>query len=183
MSQHHRRPVTAVRVREKTGGSGERGFTLIEILIVVGIIAALASMFLPRYLDVQKRSDLAVAKAELATLRTAIVIYRQDTGTYPNSTEDIVTTADWNNFLSTNPGVLNWKGPYADRVTEDPWGQPFLFGNHFDETSDGDPISYVMSGGPNGVVDTVDFSVDASGGDDIVVYLEGQKGAGGGGGL
>jgi general secretion pathway protein G len=180
MSQHSRHPADT-RQCEKTGTREERGFTLIEILIVVGIIAALASMFLPKYLDVQKRSDLAIAKAELATLRTSIVIYKQDTGTYPNGTDDITTTADWNNFLLTDPGVLKWKGPYTDRVTEDPWGQPFVFGNHFDETSGGDPISYVMSSGPNAAVDTTDFSVDAPGGDDIVVFLEGQKGAGGGG--
>lgn len=183
MSQHLRRSGAAAPVRDPNGLRSERGFTLIEILIVVGIIAALASMFLPKYLDVQKRSDLAIAKAELATLRTSIVIYKQDTGTYPNASEDIMTTADWNNFLLTNPGVLNWKGPYTDRVTEDPWGRSFVFGNHFDETGDGDPISYLMSSGPNSVVDTTDFSVDAPGGDDLIVFLEGQKGSGGGGGL
>ncbi len=164
-------------------GRREGGFTLIELLIVVAIITALASMFLPKYLDAQKRSDLAVAKAELATLRTAIVLYKQDTGKYPNDTGDITTTADWNNFLLTNPGVLGWKGAYTDRITNDPWGNPYVFGNHFEETADGDPISYILSFGPNGVQDTVDFSVDAPGGDDIVLYLEGQKGTGGGGGL
>ena len=170
-------------MHKPTQGRHEEGFTLIELLIVVAIITALASMFLPKYLDAQKRSDLAVAKAELATLRTAIVLYRQDTGQYPNSTDDITTTADWNNFLVTNPGVLGWKGAYTDRVSEDPWGNPYVFGNHFDETDDGDPISYVMSYGVNGVLDTTDFTVDSPGGDDIVLYLEGQKGMGGGGGL
>lgn len=180
MFKHPKTSTTAARARERAGVGDDRGFTLIEILIVVGIIAALASMFLPKYLDVQKRSDLAIAKAELATLRTSIVIYKQDTGTYPNASEDIVTTTDWNNFLLSNPGVPKWKGPYTDRVTEDPWGQPFVFGNHFDETADGDPISYLMSSGPNAVMDTTDFSSDSPAGDDIIVFLEGQKGAGGG---
>jgi general secretion pathway protein G len=162
-------------------GRCDAGFTLIELLIVVAIITALASMFLPKYLDAQKRSDLAVAKAELATLRTAIVLYKQDTGKYPNGTADILTTADWNNFLLTNPGVEGWKGAYTDRVENDPWGNPYIFGNHFDETDDGDPISYIMSYGPNGVEDTTDFTVDSPGGDDIILYLEGQKGTGGGG--
>ena len=181
MSQHHRRSGATAPVLDLNGLRSEGGFTLIEILIVVGIIAALASMFLPKYLDVQKRSDLAITKAELATLRTSLVIYKQDTAVYPNGTEDIVTTSDWNNFLLSDPGVAKWKGPYTDRVTEDPWGQPFMFGNHFDETAGGDPISYVMSAGPNAVVDTSDFSVDAPAGDDLIVFLEGQKGGGGGG--
>jgi general secretion pathway protein G len=160
-----------------------RGFTLIELLLVIAIITALASMFLPKYLDAQKRSDLAVAKAELATLRTAIALYKQDTGGYPNGTADVTTTADWNNFMLTSPGVQNWKGPYTDRVTNDPWGNSFVFGNHFDETADGSPISYVMSYGPNGALDTADFTVDAPDGDDLVLFLEGQKGSAGGGSL
>ncbi|MDP3937784.1 MAG: type II secretion system protein GspG [Deltaproteobacteria bacterium] len=169
-------------MRSATRYNSERGFTLIELIIVIAIITALASMFLPKYLDAQRRSDLAIAQAALATLRTAVVIYRQDTGVYPNGTADLTTTANWNNFLLTDPGVAGWKGAYTDRITNDPWGNAYVFGNHFDETADGDPISHLFSGGPNGVVDTVDFSVDAPGGDDLVLYLEGQKGAGGGGG-
>ena len=160
----------------------ERGFTLIELLIVIAIITALASMFLPKFLDAQRRSDLAVAQASLATLRTGLVLYKQDTGLYPNGTADVTTTATWNNFLLVDPGVTGWKGPYTDRVADDPWATPYVFGNHFDETADGDPISYLLSGGPNGAIDTADFTVDAPVGDDIIVFLEGQKGVGGGGG-
>lgn len=160
----------------------QSGFTLIELLIVIAIITALTSMFLPKFLDAQRRSDLAVAQAGLATLRTGLVLYRQDTGVYPNGGFDINTTATWNNFFLTDPGIAGWQGAYTDRVIDDPWSNAYVFGNHFDETDDGDPISYLLSAGQNGVIDTVDFTVDAPGGDDIIVYLEGQKGAGGGGG-
>jgi general secretion pathway protein G len=179
---HYGRIKEGEKMRTRFFKPGRGGFTLIELIIVIAIITALASMFLPRFLDAQRRSDLAVAQAELATLRTAIVLYHEDTGNYPNGDADITTTATWNNFLLSDPGVLNWKGPYADRITEDPWGNAYVFGNHFDETDDGDPVSYLLSGGPNGVVDTVDFSVDAPAEDDLIIYLEGEKGSGGGGG-
>jgi general secretion pathway protein G len=154
------------------------GFTLIELIIVIAIIAALASIFTPSFLEAQRRSDLAVAQADLATLRTAIMLYKGDTGTYPNGESDITTTALWNNFFLSDPGVPNWKGPYLDRVSEDPWGNPYVFGNHLEEPDDGDPLSYLLSNGPNGIQDTTDFTAGAAVSDDMIVYLEDEKGAG-----
>ncbi len=176
--QAGRREGNKGKMRERLLKQSDRGFTLIELIIVIGIITALASIFTPKFLEEQRRSDLAVTQAGLATLRTAITLYHEDTGTYPNGASDITTTALWYSFLLSDPGVPNWKGPYLEEVTEDSWGNPYVFGNHFEETDDGDPLSYLLSKGPNGIQETTDFRAGAAVGDDIIVYLEDEKGAG-----
>lgn len=97
----------------------QRGFTLIEILVVVMIIGMLAAMVGPA---VMRRADGArknTAKVQIENLVNACNIFKLDTGTYPSSLEGLVN----------DPGVTGWDGPYLDdgKIPLDPWNQPFEF--------------------------------------------------------
>jgi general secretion pathway protein G len=76
--------------RERTGPR-EGAFTLIELLVVMAIIATLLTLAVPRYYSSIERSKEAVLKQNLATMRDSIDKYYADTGTYPDSLEDLVT--------------------------------------------------------------------------------------------
>jgi general secretion pathway protein G len=75
----------------KSSYSVQRGFTLIELLVVLAIIGTLLSLALPRYNASVDKSKEAVLRQNIATLRYAIDKYHGDTGTYPQSLEDLVT--------------------------------------------------------------------------------------------
>lgn len=115
------------------------GFTLIELMIVVIIMASLAGMVLPRLLDRAKDAKSYIAKADFASITTALKLYKLDNGTYPSSSDGGL------NALMTKPSsAKNWKGPYLEDEPNDPWGRPYIYkkgGSHnpasFDLSSKG----------------------------------------------
>ena len=78
-------PTTSGRTR-----TARRGFTLIELLVVFAILATLLTLAVPRYFASVERSKEAVLKQNLATLRTALDQFHNDTGKYPESLDDLV---------------------------------------------------------------------------------------------
>ncbi len=98
------------------------GFTLIELMIVVIIMAALAGMVLPRLLDRADDAKMNISQGEIAAITTALKFYKLDTGRFP-SDEDGGLKA-----LMTKPGSTEkWKGPYLEKEAKDPWGRPYLY--------------------------------------------------------
>jgi general secretion pathway protein G len=101
------------------------GFTLVEIMLVVIIIAALAAMIMPRLAGRSEEAKKARAQAEISSnIGLALKLYELDNGNYP-------TTEQGLNALmakpSTNPVPQNWKGPYLEKKTIDPWGRPYQY--------------------------------------------------------
>jgi general secretion pathway protein G len=97
-----------------------RGFTLVEILLVVTIIGILAALVIP---NIVGKSDEARRKKAFADvnggLKTALGMYEVDTGRYPGSLNDL--------FVQPSD-VRGWKGPYVDgQLPEDPWGHPYVY--------------------------------------------------------
>lgn len=92
------------------------GFSLIEILIVVGIIAAIAAFVASTTFGGQGRANARLAETQLESLAAKVEQYRMDTGQVPSSLEALVT----------NPGAGGWLGPYvrAAKDLNDPWGRP-----------------------------------------------------------
>ena len=102
------------------------GFTLIEILLVVIIISALAAMIVPRLTGRSEKAKENIAKADiLANVPTALKLYELDNGAYP-------TTGQGLNALlvrpTTEPVPQNWNGPYIERKSIlDPWEREYIY--------------------------------------------------------
>lgn len=112
------------------------GFTLVEIMLVVVIIGALAAMIIPRLSGRSDQAKAAVAKADIqGNIATALKLYELDNGMFP-------TTAQGLSALrmapSTSPVPRNWNGPYIDVDPVDPWGSPYLYASPGTHRSDYD---------------------------------------------
>ena len=92
------------------------GFTLIELMIVVIIIAALAAMVAPSLIGRADDAKAKIAKADLTSLDTSLKLYRLDTGAYPTTEQGI-------DSLMSTAG----KGPYLEKKPLDPWGRKYQY--------------------------------------------------------
>ena len=99
-----------------------RGFTLLELLVVVAIIGLLAGYVGPKYFGQIGKAEVKAARAQFDALEKALDVYRLDVGRYP-------TTEQGLNALVVAPGgVTRWAGPYLKKgVPTDPWGHPFVY--------------------------------------------------------
>lgn len=100
------------------------GFTLLEVLLVVGILVALAAIALPNLIGVQEGAKIDEAKLQVKSLETAFNLYNTHTGNFPASEQGISALVS-----PPNPAPENWRGPYLKGATElkDPWGSPYNY--------------------------------------------------------
>lgn len=104
-----------------------RGFTLIEVMVVVAILAILASLIVPRIIGRPDEARVVAAKQDIATLMQALKLYRLDNQRYPTTEQGLAA-------LVTRPTVTpvpgNWKpGGYLERLPKDPWGNSYQYLN------------------------------------------------------
>lgn len=130
------------------------GFSLIELLIVVAIIAMLAGFVAPKYFSRIAISERQVARAQIDNLEKAMTQYRLDTGRYPDAAQGFQALA------SAPSGENRWRGPYLKKtLTLDPWGNAYIY-KLLDE--DGTPpyliISYGHDGHPGGDGEDADIN-------------------------
>lgn len=99
-----------------------RGFTLIEIIIVVIIMSLIAALVVPRLFKKVEKSKQQIAKTQIIMIENAVKMFKLDTGRYPVSAEGLQA-------LLTKPDKTNnWDGPYLEKgLPKDPWGRGYLY--------------------------------------------------------
>ena len=98
-----------------------RGFTLVEMLLVVTIIGILAALVIPKIAGTSDKARITAAQADIkGGIKTALDRFEVDNGYYPKSLQDLVTRPN---------DSKNWNGPYLDAIPVDPWSQPYVYVN------------------------------------------------------
>jgi general secretion pathway protein G len=132
--------------------SPARGFTLLELLVVVVIIGLLASLVAPRYFGQLGRSEVQVARAQMQALSSALDQFRLDVGRYPTSSEGL-------SVLTRSPtGEARWRGPYLKKdAPPDPWGRPYEYRSP-GERGDYELLTLGKDGRPGGEGEAADLT-------------------------
>ncbi len=103
--------------------SPARGFSLIELMIVLVIIGLLAGLVGPRLLDRLDSSKIAVAETQIKMLRSALQTYRLDVGAYPTTSQGLAAL-----MSQPDDAADYWRGPYLEDVLPaDPWRNPYQY--------------------------------------------------------
>ncbi len=100
----------------------KKGFTLVELMLVVIIIGVLVAMVVPRMAGRSEQARKAVAQADVdLNVATALKLYELDNGAYPTTEEGLDA------LMSAPASAKNWNGPYLDKKPIDPWGNVYKY--------------------------------------------------------
>lgn len=103
----------------------KRGFTLIELMVVLVIIGVLAALIVPNVLDRTDDARMTAARTDVNNLMQALKLYRLDNQRYPSTEQGLAALV---NKPSAGPVPPNWRR-YLDKLPNDPWGRPYQYLN------------------------------------------------------
>lgn len=102
-----------------------RGFTLIEVMVVVVILAILAAIIVPRILKRPEQARVVAARQDILAIQNALSLYKLDNGFYPSTSQGIAALVS---KPSGSPAPQNYaSGGYLKKLPKDPWGQPYNY--------------------------------------------------------
>jgi general secretion pathway protein G len=108
----------------KAKADKQRGFTLIEVMVVVVILGILAAILVPKVMDRPDQARITKARQDIRALEAALNLYRLDNYVYPTTDQGLEALVE----EPSSPEPPNWKsGGYVDRLPMDPWKQPYQF--------------------------------------------------------
>lgn len=128
-----------------------KGFTLLELLLVITIISVLMSVVAPKFFGRSKEAKIAAAKQMISgSFRLALALFEQDVGRYPNNNEGLEA-------LVQNPRINSWKGPYLESmvIPPDPWGNQYSY-SYPSVITASETLYDIISGGPDGIMGNED---------------------------
>jgi general secretion pathway protein G len=126
--------------------SGSKGFTLIELMVVILIIGVLAALIVPKVMSRPDEARITAAKSDIATISQALNLYKLDNGQYPTTEQGLQALVK---KPTVSPIPINWKSEgYLDRVPKDPWGTPYQY----------------LQPGLHGAIDVFSFGADRAAG-------------------
>lgn len=146
------------------GRLSRRGFTLVEILVVVAILLTLASALIVTLASKPSEARVAKAKSDIAKLENVLEVFRVDMMRYPNEEEGLAALT----AAPDSEDASRWKGPYIKRLQNDPWGNPYLYIYPGENNPDSfDLLSYGADGAEGGEGANADIgNWDASAGEE-----------------
>jgi general secretion pathway protein G len=104
-----------------------RGFTLIEILVVIVILGVLAALIVPNVISRPDEARVTVARSDIAAIMSALKLYRLDNQRYPTGEQGLAALVA---RPDQPPPPPNWKpGGYLEKLPKDPWGRPYVYLN------------------------------------------------------
>ena len=132
---------------DRSARARQRGFTLVEVMVVVAILGILAALIVPKIIGRSDDARIVAAKQDVATLVSALKLYRLDNQRYPTSEQGLKALVE---KPTVDPVPANWKlGGYLDKLPKDPWGNAYQYlypGIH----GELDVFSYGADGQPGG---------------------------------
>lgn len=123
----------------------QRGFSLIEIMVVVVILGILAAIVVPKLMSRPDEARVVKAKQDVLAIQSALDLYKLDNGNYPTTDQGLMALVE---KPSTSPTPQDWK-PYLKSLPKDPWGREYLYLNP-GEHGDIDVFTYGADGQPGG---------------------------------
>ena len=122
--------------------SRRAGFTLVEMLLVIVILAVLAAIVIPKFSGRSQQAKETAAKSQISSIELALDAFEVDTGAYPAGSNGL------NSLIEQPNNVQNWKGPYLKKgIPADPWGNAYVY----TYPGKNNPKGYdLMSVGPDG---------------------------------
>jgi general secretion pathway protein G len=135
--------------------SNERGFTLVEMLVVITIIGLIMGLIGPRVLNYLSESKVKAAKIQMQSFASALDLFNLDVGRYPSTAEGLTA------LVRPTAGLAAWNGPYlkGNIVPNDPWNNPYVYRAPAEHGAY-DIVSYGSDGQEGGTGTAADISLD-----------------------
>lgn len=123
-----------------------RGFTLIELMVVIVILGLLAALVAPKFLKRGEEAKVTTTEVQMKNIEQALKLYKLHNAFYPTTEQGLKALVE---KPEEDPVPKNWKGPYIEKIPKDAWGNDFIY------ISDGKQFN-LISPGPDGEEGTED---------------------------